>query len=346
MASSFLSGVGGVRAKVPDTEVRRPTANTYEPYDQEMDMPAALAEDEFRHEPGPDLLWNESWYLDFFNDDGSLGGYVRMGLYPNLGVTWYWACLVGMDRPLVTVIEHEAPLPPEPGLELRCSGLWAEVIPQIPLEHMTVGLEAFGVGMDDPSDVYGSGWGDRTPLGFDLEWETDGGTFSWGEIADRYEIPCRVHGEILVGTEVIDFDGWGQRDHSWGVRDWWDTGWMWSAGRMDDGTRFHGVVPTGASQGVGYWGQSPQEGLMSPTFDLMCDARLGVEQIPDAATISYGPITTQVRPLAWAPVLLTSPDGRQSRFPRGLCRFETATGEGGLGWVEFNQPPPKQLRSS
>ena len=51
--------------------------------------------DEGHHPPGDDPLWNESWYFDFVTADGSLGGYVRLGRYPNLGVVWYWACLVG-----------------------------------------------------------------------------------------------------------------------------------------------------------------------------------------------------------------------------------------------------------
>ena len=47
-----------------------------------------------RHAPGDERYWNESWYLDFVSDDGRLGGY-GAGLYPNLGVCWYWACVVG-----------------------------------------------------------------------------------------------------------------------------------------------------------------------------------------------------------------------------------------------------------
>ena len=64
--------------------------------------------------PGDERLWGESWYFDFIDRDGTLGGYVRLGLYPNLGVAWYWACLVGEGRPLVTVIDHEVPLPKAP----------------------------------------------------------------------------------------------------------------------------------------------------------------------------------------------------------------------------------------
>jgi hypothetical protein len=44
--------------------------------------------DEGRQVPSEDLLWNESYYFDFHDDAGSLGGYVRVGLCSNLGVTW------------------------------------------------------------------------------------------------------------------------------------------------------------------------------------------------------------------------------------------------------------------
>ena len=40
---------------------------------------------------------------------------------------------------------------------------------------------------------------------------------------------------------TMPVEGHGQRDHSWGVRDWWAFGWCWFAGRLDDGTRIHGA---------------------------------------------------------------------------------------------------------
>ena len=164
---------------------------------------------------------------------------MRLGLYPNLGVAWYWACLVGEGRPLVTVIDHEVALPKAPSLEIRAEGLWADHIVETPFDHMTLGCEAFAVAVDDPAEVYGDLRGDRVPFGFDLEWETDReGLYPWIG-ATRYEVSCNVHGEVLVGDETIELDGIGQRDHSWGVRDWWTLGWVWTAGGLEDGTRFH-----------------------------------------------------------------------------------------------------------
>ena len=77
------------------------------------------AADEQVHPPEEEPLWNESWYFDFAAPDGSVGGYVRLGLYPGLGVCWYWAYLCGEGRPLVAVRDHTVGLPAAPSLEVR-----------------------------------------------------------------------------------------------------------------------------------------------------------------------------------------------------------------------------------
>ena len=46
-------------------------------------------------------------------------------------------------------------------------------------------------------------------------------------LTTRYEIPCLVTGTVTVDGETFTVEGQGQRDHSWGVRDWWAFGWCW-----------------------------------------------------------------------------------------------------------------------
>ena len=68
--------------------------------------PAPLAPrpgDEDRHRAGAEPLWNESWYFDAVSADASLGVWVRVGLYPNLGVAWYTAFVCGPDPFMATV---------------------------------------------------------------------------------------------------------------------------------------------------------------------------------------------------------------------------------------------------
>ena len=311
-------------------------------------MPTPSAADERRHSPDEHPLWNESYYFDWFAEDGSVGGYIRIGFYPNLGTVWYWACLVGPDRPLVTVVSHEVAMPNgAQSLEIRADGIWADHAVETPLEHMSLNLEAFALQLDDPAEMYGDPRGERVPFGFELDWETDRAAYLWPPVTPRYEIPCRVHGRVQVGDETIEVDGWGQRDHSWGAaRDWWANTWCWSAGRLDDGTRFHAV---GSFFAESEWGVSYvlEPGATEFIEDdvVVVESVLGREGLPERARLRFGGIDLEVTPLAWSPVLLVDHDGREARFPRGLARFAATDGRSGLGWIEFNQPPTASLQA-
>ena len=305
--------------------------------------------DENRHEPEPDLFWNESYYLDWFDSDGRTGGYVRLGLYPNLGVSWVWCCLVGEDEPTVLVVDHEVPLPAPAELKVRAAGLWAELRVDEPLEHFSVNVEAYGVAVADPADAYRGGSagirGDRVAVGVDLGWETDGpeeapeGALPWAfhyGLTPRYEVPCRVSGEVTVGDQLVKVDGWGQRDHSWAVRDWWAHGWIWFSGRLDDGERFHVVVAADREVGIGY--RSTPAGLVG-SYEVASVPALGPDGIPASGIVTLGDVTFELDPVGWAPVLLVNPDdGRESRLPRGLMVVTTDDGRSGHAWVEYNQP--------
>lgn len=270
--------------------------------------------DERPHPAGDDPGWAEWWRFDFTAPDGALGGYVQVSLLPTTGVAWYWAALVGPRRPLVTVVDNEAPLPRSPrSLELRAEGLWADHICETPLEHWSVANEAFAVALDDPLEAYGRMLGDRVPLGIDLEWETDGAVEPAGD--GGYEIPCVVHGEILVGEEQIDFAGHGWRSHGWGEARW-GRPWSHAEGRFDDGRTF----------------------ASSPT-----EVVPGREGLPREAAAAVDGLAVTVIPLAYAPVLVPVAGGAgagASRLVRALCRFRAADGRRGHGWATWNQPFP------
>jgi hypothetical protein len=297
------------------------------------------AREEGKHAPDPaDQLWNESWYFDFATPDGSFGGYVRIGLYPNQGTTWYWAYLVGDGRPLVAVRDHDVALPKGTSLELRAEGLWADTVCETPNEHWSVNLEAFGVALDDPADAYRGERGDRVGVGLDLEWvEAAPAQMSTG--LPRYEQACVVQGEVLIGDERIQVDGFGERDHSWGNRDWWTMPWCWTAGRLNDGTAFHAFRPLidipFASGFV-----APPDGEVTNVEHFTVDTDLGADDLPSSAAMEVADLHLSVTPTGFAPILLEAPDGRASRFPRALCRFEsTDDGRSGWGWTEWCQPP-------
>jgi hypothetical protein len=314
----------------------------------QADIPPGLtAADERHHPPGEGKLWSESWYFDFATRDGTLGGYVRLGLYPNQSTCWYWACVVGEGRRLVTVIDHGVAPPRRPLLEVRNDGLWADHTIEVPFDHVTLGCEAFALRLDDPADVYGPMLGDRVPFGLDLEWETDGHVYPYPGGVTRYEVPCLVHGEVAVGDERIELDAVGQRVHSWGGRDWWTLSWTWTAGWLEDGTRFHGTALRHVGEVVAYFPGyvQPPGGPMARVGRTAATTEVGREGLPVAATMTLGDLSLEVSPVAFAPVLLASPDGRTSRLPRALCRFrDPATGRSGVGWTEWSQPQPPGAR--
>lgn len=304
-------------------------------------MPNVEPVDEQRHPLDPnEPLWNESYYLDWFNEDGTMGGYVRAGYVPPLGGVWYWACLVEEGQPLVTVIEHDVPMPQsDSSMELRHDGLWADHIVMEPLERFTCSLEAFAVALDDPADVYHGARGDRVPFGFELEWETDRGAYQWPPVTPRYEIPCRVHGEVLVGDRKIEVDGWGQRDHSWGAaRDWWSMEWNWTAGRLEDGTRWHtaGAFTDLGDFGVGYV-LAPGSSEFEEHIQIGVEAEVGREGLIERSRLTIGDLGLEITPKLWSPVLLVDPDGRTDRFPRALASVVADDGRRGHAWVEWNQ---------
>ncbi|RZV42886.1 MAG: hypothetical protein EX269_14180, partial [Acidimicrobiales bacterium] len=172
------------------------------------------------HESNGDPDWIEVWDNWFVLPEERRGGYVSLIIRPHDGVCWYWAALVGFDRPLVTVLVDDLPLPRADSLELRASGIWTDTTVLRPFEHLTTDLEAFGVSLDHPADVWTGAFGDRVAVGLELDWDTDrvsGPSPVAGTTG--YRLVGRMHGEVLLDDNRWQMEGIGVRDHWWGVPD-------------------------------------------------------------------------------------------------------------------------------
>ena len=307
----------------------------------ETDPHAVDPADEGRHVPGDDPLWNESPYLDFVSADGSVAGYARIGLYPNLGVTWWTMMLVRDGRPLVASVAYDLPVPTT-GFDLAADGYRVDAGAVRPLDTFHVGAAVTAVSHDEPVAVYRGDPGRPATLAMDLTWTTDGVPYQY-EVTTRYEVPCLVRGEVAIGDQRFAIDGQGQRDHSWGERDWWAFGWCWAAARLDDGTRVHlaDIRIPGHPLAFGYvQPPDPPAARVWPVSSLEVTEALGASGLPVSGTarVEPGALDLSIEPLAFGPVVLESPDGRLSRFPRAVARFTAADGRTGLGWIEWNQP--------
>jgi hypothetical protein len=299
--------------------------------------------DEGRHSPGAEQLWGESWYLDWGAADASYGGYVRLGLYPNLGRAWWWIALVGADAPTVLVVDHDLPCP-EPGAPCAIDSASTSVAlawPE-PLARFTVRSRATGIRLSDPADAFRGPTsvppGDPVPVAVDLTWESRAEPFPYA-MTTRYEISSWVTGTVAIGDETIAVDCAGQRDHSWGVRDWWLFPWNWTSGHLDDGSWFHAArstIPGLELFATGY--TVTPAGALTPATVVTNEVDLDPDQLPAAARQQIGPVEFTTEPVGHAPILLVAPDGRITRFPRALCRYTTTDGRHGTGWTEYNLP--------
>ena len=118
----------------------------------------------------------------------------------------YWMYVDLGAAGFVTIRHDEIALPRGRLFELRADGLWAELVCEVPGEHWTFGLEAFGLRHESRDVARTADVGDRVPVGFDLEWDEG-----------------RVVGEVLVGRQRFPVDARGRftqderaRDTSWG----------------------------------------------------------------------------------------------------------------------------------
>ena len=148
-------------------------------------------------------------------------------------------------------------------------------------------------------------------------------------------------GEVTIGRETLARRRHGQRDHSWGVRDWWAFGWCWGAARLDDGTRVHLADIRIPGQPVAFGYVQPPGAPVESVTSLGGDRgarRRGCRRPtrPDKA----GPSGPAIEPLAFGPFMLTAPDGRISRFARAVARFTAGDGRSGPGGSSGTSPRP------
>ena len=130
-------------------------------------MISPVVEDDRPHSPDQGSGWIETWAFDYFDRVNETHGWVQLTHQPAAGLAWYVSATIGPDGRLVIVVDPALRLQSlKPSLEFRAEGLWAQHVCETPMEHWTVGLEAFGVRLDDPTEaLVAEAW----DLEFDLQ---------------------------------------------------------------------------------------------------------------------------------------------------------------------------------
>jgi Ecdysteroid kinase-like family len=299
-------------------------------------------DDESAHVATDEPLWSESWYADFADPTSGFGGWMRLGLIPNQQTAWLHALLCGPKLPTIAVVDVALPLPADPWSVHTGTVDFAHSADD-PLHTYRIGLRGHGESYPDPAALLRGERGTPVEVALDLVWGTDGTPYQY-RVTTRYEIPCTVTGTVSVDGHRYTVDSApGQRDHSWGVRDWWSMDWVWSALHLDDGTHIHAVeirIPGVPPVGIGY--VQDREGTVTELQTIAARQTFDADGLPSGATLAVDPggITATVDIRGHAPVRLVSRDGRTSQFPRVWATVSTADGRHGVGWLEWNRNLP------
>lgn len=157
-------------------------------------------------------LWRDTIELLAVSDDGQSAVATRFSVVPERRCSTLQICVwLGQGNPIV--LSEPALEFPERLWEVRGSGLWAEHVCETPNDHWSYGLEAFAIQIDNPTELLQRGFGDRVPLGWELEFEKTGAIDWNGDTS--YAQPGRVHGILLTDAGELPFDGVGSRTHQW-----------------------------------------------------------------------------------------------------------------------------------
>jgi len=189
-------------------------------------------EDDYMHELGPEPNFNESMYFNFFDPAKGIGGFVRLGNRANEGRAEMTICLYpGGGRALfmfkrAEIANNDA---------FDAGGMQFEVIePSDKLVTRYIGsvldLEDPTV-LSDPRKAYTTSPKKKVTL--ELTHTAVGPMYGGKHDQDEdeldaenqfakahYEQHMHVTGTIDIEGELLEIDGYGLRDHSWGPRHW------------------------------------------------------------------------------------------------------------------------------
>lgn len=199
---------------------------------------------EFFHAPGDDEYWSESHYLDVVDDD--VGVHARLGFYPNREEANVFAFVVE-DGTVYRLRDDEVDLRDVHGLCVDTSDLYFELRPDRVGRDWRVAFGGTAERCETPREAVD---GTDETVELDVELVTrgrhepfrysEGAVWPGGTEADRYEVATEVEGTVTVGGDrTVPVEGPGERDHSWGRRDWTEGEWLWISGAFEDGSAYN-----------------------------------------------------------------------------------------------------------
>jgi hypothetical protein len=226
------------------------------------------AGDEGIHEPGDQINWNESRYIDFWDPVRRVGGWFRIGARPNAHYAEMSACAFLPDGRVAFAFDRS----PIDANGLAAGGQTWSI--DEPWARTTVRFAGTMSLFDDPWVLLDPKRAFTTSPKVDVDIElhctTEGLGATMGQDQDQhhliflpgqadfhYQHMTHVTGTIGVGDTVHEVDGRGGKDHSWGPRNWHAKIYLrWLTCCIDDDNGFmltRAVGPTKKTQSGFVW---------------------------------------------------------------------------------------------
>lgn len=187
------------------------------------------------HQAGTDREWNESFYFNVYDEENDICVFMRIGLKPNANERSAFCFMMMPDGSVVGIKDQE----PLGSGTLDAKGLHFEVVE--PERRWKMAFNGHMARMTDKGPC-------PVPVSFVLAFEARNEVFDYRKCVDgegerisqqvaseHLEQFGRVTGSLMVGEEQFDISGLGERDHSWGVRDWnAPKMWIWLTAQFSD----------------------------------------------------------------------------------------------------------------
>ena len=175
------------------------------------DSTTAMIETE-RYDPGePHPGVNDTIDIEWVDRGKELAGLLRLSVRPDDRTTWFLCAVHQRGHDPVVVLDWELPLVTN-AFEFRASGIWTDFVCETPIEQWTIGLEAFGVAIDSAETLTPDVYGQRLPVGLDLDVEAASAP---DESDNGFCHDVSVCGEVLVGSESWEIEALGRRRRYW-----------------------------------------------------------------------------------------------------------------------------------
>ncbi len=187
------------------------------------------------HSPGKHKQWNESFYFNWYDKKQQICSFTRIGLTPNTGQKNMFLFFMLPQREKLGVRKNKSlgELPSEENLKLSVDELTFTRMKSEKEWHLSYD----GI-LVDPYQEHNA----PVPVQFDLDFVGLHPLFNYRDCpissiqeklsknvaSEHFEQYGKVTGTLTIDDKHYDINALGERDHSWGVRNWTSPKrWVW-----------------------------------------------------------------------------------------------------------------------